>query len=135
MYRIMYLSNATVDFTDEDLEKLLEKSRINNSKKSITGLLIKKGRSFLQCLEGSRDDVLELFEKIKGDERHNNIIELIEDDEQGRYFPNWSMGYKTINHLDEVKSQKLLDFSKHENIELTSKGDIADIFKEFIEVK
>jgi len=110
MYRIMYLSNAVVKFGDEELEELLEIARKNNGSKEVTGLLIMKGRTFLQCLEGKRENVIEIFEKIKKDERHDSIVELIEEDDGHRYFPNWSMGYKNINHLDAVASKKLIDF-------------------------
>lgn len=135
MYRIMYLSNATVRFSDEDLEKLLEIARTNNSKKNVTGLLIMKGRTFLQCLEGNKEDVIEIFEKIKLDDRHDSIVELIEENEGGRYFPNWWMGYKNINHLDAVKTQKLLDFSDEKNVSKFSTDDISEVFKDFIEAK
>lgn len=97
--------------------------------------MILKGRSFLQCLEGQREDVLEIFEKIKKDERHDSILELVEEEDSKRYFPNWYMGYKTINHLDEIKTKKLIDFSDNKNIKAFSHDDISEIFKEFIEVK
>lgn len=134
MYRIMYLSTAIVRFTDEELEELLVIARKNNSILNVTGLLIIKGRSFLQCLEGPKEAVNEIFEKIKLDKRHNSIIELIEEDEGQRYFPDWSMGYKNINHLDSFTSQKLKDYSAKENFKSFSTDDISEIFKEFIEV-
>lgn len=135
MYRIMYLSTALVKFSDNELEELLVVARKNNSSKNVTGLLILKGRTFLQCLEGNKEDVLEIFEKIKKDERHDSIIELIEENEEKRYFPNWYMGYKNINHLNAVQSQKLIDFSEKKNINKFSNDDISEVFKEFIEAE
>lgn len=135
MYRLMYLSTATVRFSDEELEELLNIARVKNKAKGVTGLLIMKGRSFLQCLEGEEKDVLEIFETISKDKRHDSIIEVIEENEGGRYFPDWSMGYKNINHLDAVRSEKLKDFSEKTNTESFCESDISDIFKEFIEVK
>lgn len=134
MYRIMYLSNATVRFSNEELEELLQKARENNSKKDVTGLLIMKGRTFLQCLEGEKQDVMEIFEKIKKDDRHDSIVELIEENNSKRFFPKWWMGYKNINHLDAVSSVKLLDFSDEKISSKLSKDEISQIFKEFIEV-
>ena len=135
MYRIMYLSRAVVKFSNEELEELLLKARQNNSKRNVTGLLILKGRSFLQCLEGNKEDVLAIFKKIKNDDRHDSLIEVIEEEDSKRYFPNWYMGYKTINELDEVRTKKLIDFSEAKNINAFSNDDISEIFKEFIEVK
>lgn len=133
MYRIMYLSTATVRFSDEELEQLLEVARKNNGEKNVTGLLIMKGRSFLQCLEGEKNDVLEIFGKIEKDERHDSIVQVVEEDETNRYFPKWFMGYKNINHLDAIESKKLINFSQEKNVQAFKKDDIADIFKEFIE--
>ncbi|TLP36977.1 BLUF domain-containing protein [Arcobacter arenosus] len=132
MYRILYTSSATKNLDDKELEEILEKSRINNQKKDVTGLLIVKGRTFLQCLEGEKDDVLSIYEKISNDERHTNIIDLFEEDIDERLFPQWSMGYKNIKHLSDIKSEKLKSFNTTEEFE-ESKDDILDIFKEFIE--
>ncbi len=132
MYRILYTSSATKNLDDKELEEILEKSRINNQKKDVTGLLIVKGRTFLQCLEGEKDDVLSIYEKISNDERHTNIIDLFEEDIDERLFPQWSMGYKNIKHLSDIKSEKLKSFNTTEEFE-KSKDDILDIFKEFIE--
>lgn len=132
MYRLLYMSTATKDFSDIDLEELLEKARKNNSQKNLTGLLIIKGRTFLQCLEGNKDDVLEVFSKIKDDDRHCDIIELLDEDIQEPFFPLWSMGYKNIKNLTDFKSDKLKDFSKKDELNLTN-DEIIDIFKEFVE--
>ena len=77
MYRIMYMSNARFLFTDEDLEELLINSRINNSQLNITGLLVIKGKTFIQCLEGEKQNVEKVFNRIKNDKRHENILKII----------------------------------------------------------
>lgn len=134
MYRIMYISTAIVDFTDDELNELLDVARKNNSKKNLTGLLVVKGRTFLQCLEGEKNDVLEVFEKIKNDSRHKDIFEIIEDESfDNRYFPDWSMGYKNIKYLTDIKSNKLKDFTYKKDFETLSKDYISEVFKEFIE--
>ena len=132
MYRLLYMSTATKDFSDIELEELLEKARKNNSQKNLTGLLIIKGRTFLQCLEGNEEDVMEIFTKIKSDDRHCDIIELLEEDIKEPLFPLWSMGYKNIKNLTDFKSEKLKDFSKEDELNLTN-DEIIDIFKEFVE--
>ena len=134
MYRLMYLSTATVKFTDEEYEALLDVARKNNQEKNVTGLLIIKGRSFLQCLEGNKEDVIFIYEKIKDDDRHTDIIQVVEEEDDQRYFPNWSMGYKNFTHMDVVNSPKLTNFSQSENITKLSSDFISEVFKEFIEV-
>ena len=132
MYRLMYMSTATIDFSDKDLEDLLEVSRKNNKEKNISGLLIVKGRTFIQCLEGDEENVLAIYEKIQKDDRHRDLIELIEEDAEIRYFPDWEMGYKNIRNLTNIESGKLKDFSL-EDTEKLPKEDIPQLFKRFIE--
>lgn len=132
MYRIMYMSNAKFLFTDEDLEELLINSRINNSQLNITGLLVIKGKTFIQCLEGDKKDVEEVFDRIKNDPRHENILILVEEYTKNRLFPDWSMGYKNIKYLTNLKSKELKDFSMDENIKIFPNEDVYEVIKEFV---
>ena len=61
MFRLMYMSTANKDFSTNELESLLKNAKKSNENKNITGLLVVKGRTFLQCLEGEKSDVLNLF--------------------------------------------------------------------------
>lgn len=131
MYRVMYMSTATRHISDEELESILEVSRVNNKKRNLTGLLIVKGRTFLQCLEGEKGNIVEVYEKILKDDRHDNIIDLIEEDSEDRLFPNWEMGYKNLKNLNDIKSpriKEIIDFDEP-NI---NREDIAEIIKEFV---
>lgn len=130
MIRVMYTSSSIKDLSDQELEDILEKSRINNSAKKVTGLLIVKGRTFLQCLEGEEADVSYIYNKILNDDRHTNIIDLVDENIEKRLFPEWSMGYKN-KYLTDYKSDKIKDFKDSEEFE-SSKEDILEVFKEFI---
>ena len=132
MYRVMYMSVSTKDFSDEELERLLVNAEKSNKERNVTGLLIIKGRTFLQCLEGKKDDVEFIYNKIQKDDRHKDIIDLVQEDASERYFPNWSMGYKNIKNLTNIKSEKLRDFSKTEEFDF-SEDYIPQLFQEFVE--
>lgn len=132
MFRIMYMSTAIQEFTNKDLEELLEKAKSNNAKVDVSGLLVVKGRTFIQCLEGPKEAVETIFEKIKNDERHKDIIELIEENAQSRFFPNWDMGYKNIMNLTNIESEKLKNFDL-EDLSCFPKEDIPQLLKKFIE--
>lgn len=131
MIRVMYTSSSIKDLSDQELEDILEKSRKNNNAKKVTGLLIVKGRTFLQCLEGEEADVSYIYNKILNDNRHTNIIDLVDENIEERLFPEWSMGYKNIKYLTDYKSDKIKDFKDSEEFE-SSKEDILEVFKEFI---
>ena len=131
MYRIMYMSSASRFIPDLELEDILETARKNNKEKNLTGLLIIKGATFLQCLEGEKDDVEEVYKKICKDDRHKDIIELTEEDISNRLFPNWEMGYKNLKTLDNIKSEKIRKISSIDDF-IIQKEDISEIFQEFI---
>ncbi|KAB7883101.1 hypothetical protein GA417_12980 [Poseidonibacter ostreae] len=131
MFRIMYMSTATRVIPDSELEELLETSRKNNKEKNLTGLLIVKGRTFLQCLEGEKKDVEEVFNKILKDDRHTSIIDLIEEDISSRMFPTWDMGYKNLKIVEDIKSEKIRKISSLDDFDI-KKEDIAEVIQEFI---
>jgi RecJ-like exonuclease len=126
------MSTAVEEFTNKELEELLDKSKINNSKLNITGLLVVKGRTFLQCLEGPKENVEEIFKKIQKDQRHKDIIELIEENASNRIFPNWDMGFKNIKNLTNIESEKLKNFDL-EDLSSFQKEDISQLLRNFIE--
>ncbi len=58
----------------------------------------------MQILEGEKDEVKKLYEKIKNDDRHDSVILLSENYVQETYFHEWSMAYyepaeKNIRHF------------------------------------
>jgi uncharacterized Fe-S cluster-containing MiaB family protein len=97
MYLIIYVSTATKHFSDEELASLLEESRAWNEKEELTGLLLYKEGSFMQFLEGPRDNVLFIMEKIRTDPRHHGVIVLLQEEHWEREFSNWSMAYKKVD--------------------------------------
>ncbi|NVK01607.1 MAG: BLUF domain-containing protein [Oceanospirillaceae bacterium] len=93
LIRAIYASYKIDSLTREDIESILAASRANNSRAEITGLLCFSHHHFLQCLEGSREQVNQLYNKITRDSRHAEpfIIDYSEISE--RAFSSWAMGY------------------------------------------
>ena len=83
-----------------DLYILLRQSRINNKLKNVSGLLFYIEGTFFQVLEGSREDVSELFVKISNDNRHTDIKILSENSTDIRDFPDWEMAYASPSLKD-----------------------------------
>lgn len=131
MIRLIYMSTAKHLFSAKELEELLDKSVENNKKIDVTGLLITKGKTFLQCIEGEEDDVIGLYEKIKKDDRHSNVIDLIEEECEDRLFPQWSMGFISIKDLSLIESEKIKELEE-KDIKGIEKSDVYEIFEYFI---
>ena len=74
MYRIIYLSSAIDSVDETELENLLVKSRENNKLNEISGILLHIDGDFIQVLEGHKEIVTNLYNKIATDKRHKGII-------------------------------------------------------------
>jgi len=102
-------------FSPSELEELLEKSRLNNARSNITGILLYKDGSFFQILEGDKAVVETLFEIISKDKRHNQTIKIIMEPIEERSFAEWTMGYPKLTAKELAKIPGLNDFYAHEN--------------------
>lgn len=97
MIELAYFSSANPDLKPEDLTHIQRTASANNSKKNITGSLIYCNDEFVQILEGKRDNVQELYSKIKVDSRHTNVILLAENAIEIRNFSKWNMAFSNLN--------------------------------------
>src|SRR3954470_1590920 len=103
MIQLAYLSSTASLLSRDELTQLLVRSRANNGKHNITGMLLYKDGNVLQVLEGDRAEVLSLFQKTGKDPRHRGVIRLYEKEVKERDFPEWTMGFHDLNS-EEVRS-------------------------------
>lgn len=120
MHQIIYLSSSREYLSPEQINELLTKSRENNLKNNITGVLLYFDRDFLQVLEGPKVAVLELFEKIIKDERHTGIITVFNKKITEKHFPEWNMGFAYTDY------EKLRTLSGFENFDQKLLSGIND---------
>jgi hypothetical protein len=123
LFSLIYLSAATVPFSQVDLLALLTKSRKNNSALGVSGMLLFKDGNFLQVLEGEESKVQPLYEKISLDQRHKTLITLSMGYCPERDFPDWSMGFHDLRSSELAKTP---GFSTFLETSLTSSHFIAD---------
>ena len=107
-FQLIYISVASRDFRESQLDDILRQSRANNLKHDITGCLVYKNREFLQILEGPKKDVLQLFENITEDLRNRMVNKLWSQDNVPRSFNEWSMAYVDLDQ-EEKGFDKLRD--------------------------
>ena len=70
----------------------------------------------MQFLEGPKEQVLEVMNKVKADPRHRGVIVLLQEEHEGREFEEWSMGFKKL-HARDVKA---VGYNEILNLPLTS---------------
>jgi hypothetical protein len=106
MKRMIYCSQATLDFSPEELVALLELSRANNERSGLSGMLLYSSQSFLQMLEGDQLALEETYGRILEDDRHANLRLLMNSEVSERLFPDWTMGFE---HVDDEELAEELD--------------------------
>jgi hypothetical protein len=104
LHHCIYASAATYPFNAQSLALLLRKAQANNQRLGITGMLLYVDGSFLQVLEGRRDDIETVLGAISADPRHAKIARIIDEPIAVRSFAEWSMGYAQVTrrHLGEL---------------------------------
>jgi len=126
-YTILYVSNSRYNFSYQELSELLDKARVNNSRLNVSGFLIYVNNLFVQVLEGEKEDVQTLFEKIKKDKRHEKIMVIHESEISERLFDSWSMAFKKYNSNEELSA--LGYFTLEEFQEITDGVGDYDVLK------
>ena len=92
-YQLVYSSEAAPGLTDEDIQDILEGSRVDNEERGVTGALIFVDRVFVQVLEGEKDAVEALMAKIERDPRHHDVTVIHEGESGSRIFESWHMAF------------------------------------------
>ncbi|MFK7793918.1 MAG: BLUF domain-containing protein [Gammaproteobacteria bacterium] len=110
VHQLIYISAANREFSEEELQNLLTSARINNTSLGITGMLLFHEGSFIQALEGPKDKVQALYEKIAEDERHSETVVLYKGDQDEPDFESWSMGFYRSNQSSKKNLEGFHDF-------------------------
>lgn len=98
LVRLIYASKVSDGISAADLEGIIDKACSENAKQDLTGILCCNRKFFLQCLEGSRESVNELYKRIQHDKRHHAITMLNYQDINTRTFTEWGM--KLVTSMD-----------------------------------
>ena len=99
LIQIVYISRSTFESTnsqteiDPNVARILIKSRINNRKNGLVGVLYFGDGCFFQCLEGTEDAVYGLMGKLSSDPRHKDIKIISQKVIKELTFVEWSMKY------------------------------------------
>jgi hypothetical protein len=116
LIELIYVSIESRLLTDADFKTILQTARTFNSANQITGMLLARDGYFIQALEGEAVVVETLYEKIKQDPRHANVLLISKTTIKERSFKEWSMGFNKIEDADLAALPDFNDFlkGKHE---------------------
>ncbi|MBI1355103.1 MAG: hypothetical protein GC160_12210 [Acidobacteria bacterium] len=110
LLRIVYSSVAVHPFGRQELLDLLDVARRNNAALDVTGMLLYRRQRFMQLLEGPRDNVESLYDRIEADPRHTSCRVLLSELAEKREFESWSMGFEDLDSLSPPDVPGLSDY-------------------------
>lgn len=94
---LIYSSDAVAGIQAPDLKGILEKARVKNAERLITGMLLHTAGSFFQVLEGEESALVQLFAVISSDSRHTRVTRIIQEPIAKRSFGEWTMAFSDID--------------------------------------
>lgn len=74
--------------------KFQEKNKLHG----ISGILLFSSGVVMQYIEGEQDQIDNLYSNILLDERHHNIIKLLDEFIENKIFKEWSMKFKNVDN-------------------------------------
>ena len=96
IFQLVYRSTAVRHLDPSDLLAMLTRSRVNNERCGITGMLLYQAGEFLQMLEGDEQAVRERYDVIARDDRHKWVSLVLTSPTSKRDFPDWTMGFRDL---------------------------------------
>lgn len=100
LVRLIYASRVGESFGEGDLAAVLRQSRQHNPANGITGLLCHTDGVFIQVLEGGREAVNTLYNRVVADPRHRDVTLLAYTEVPERRFAGWTMGQVNLQRMN-----------------------------------
>ncbi|MEM6300171.1 MAG: BLUF domain-containing protein [Pseudomonadota bacterium] len=113
LYGLSYVSTQKQEMGNEDLLQLLMDARTKNGDSDITGLLLHRGDSFFQVIEGQQTSVQELFDRIRKDDRHHRVEIVTEGPIGEREYADWQMAFVELDGQDFTSMPGFSDLLKN----------------------
>ncbi|QUG75083.1 EAL domain-containing protein [Erwinia sp. E602] len=107
---ILYRSHLAEHVPVKTLPSLVSKASAFNAHHQVTGILLFNGTHFFQLLEGPREGVQAVYQRICADQKHHNLVELMRDYAPLRRFGNAGMELFDLRDYDKSEVlQAVLD--------------------------
>jgi hypothetical protein len=92
-FRLIYRSHSRIRPEDRSLvlAEIFREARSNNKKSGITGALLVTDHWFVQALEGEETVVRAVYDRIRTDDRHEDLTVVDQATVDARVFSRWAM--------------------------------------------
>lgn len=91
--RIAYVSRPVSGLSLCEIPRIVSTSRAHNDIAGIGGVLIFTGLEFAQLIEGPSQPVAELWDRIRADSRHCDLVTLFDERALTPWYSDWRTGF------------------------------------------
>jgi hypothetical protein len=99
--RLAYVSRPRPGLSPVEIPRLISACRRHNESEGICGVLLFTGMNFAQLIEGPWEPVVELWRRIRADDRHCNIVTFLDEPAPSPWFSDWRVGYPSDRTMVE----------------------------------
>ena len=133
LVRLMYASRAADEADGDTLAAILKASKEHNPRVGVTGVLCfcANARIYLQVLEGGRNAVSALYNRISQDLRHRDVALLSYEEIGERSFSHWSMGQVNMSRLNPALVLKYSENARLDPYAVSGQASLA-LFNELV---
>lgn len=116
--RLLHFSRTTIDMSDtKALTEIVRQAALNNARDGVTGVLASSDDAFIQLLEGPRQALSGLLDRLYADDRHRDL-RLVDFRMVGeRVTAPWSIGAPTLESrfaYESLSFERMLGMTRDE---------------------
>jgi len=109
LHELLYFSVLAPHQTPTVVGQIVAQARRRNTERGITGLLVFDGIHFCQHIEGPRDAVTTLLERLRQDARHTDLRVLYEKARTERRYRRFDLGFAQSEGAEDMAGLQSLD--------------------------
>ncbi|MDA8453578.1 BLUF domain-containing protein [Acidovorax sp. GBBC 3334] len=111
LHEVLYVSTLAPGQPLGVIATIAAHARLSNTRQRITGLLVFDGQRFCQQLEGPREPLTTLLERIRSDARHTGMEVLHQGPLARRRFQRFSLAFSTLEDEDALSRMEKMEGS------------------------
>jgi hypothetical protein len=102
LYFLIYVSQSSLAFDQAQLNTMLKGFQTSNRMNGVSGCLIHQDGEFMQLLEGERETLLALLDRIRSDPRHAQLKVVAQGPLRKRIFSDWGMVLRDLASEQDI---------------------------------
>lgn len=102
-HTLCYISKQKEILSSSNLEDLFQFVVKTNTTLNISDVLLHNNNFFLQVLEGDKDSIQDLFAKIRRDQRHHELLLILNQKVENRIFNNYEATFSVLKSKEDIE--------------------------------